>query len=392
MPREVKVGLLVLTAVVIFVGGIFLIGDRQQLFARKSGYSVRFSQTAGLARGGGVQLNGVNVGQVTHVVLPTDVTEQMITIEIAVDRRYEERIREDSVARIKTLGLLGDKYIEISSGSPDAPQIPVGGIIPTAAATDVDELIATGEDVAANVVAVSASLRNILARLERGEGVVGELTMGGEEGEQQRASLKGTLESIESLLQKIDQGQGTIGHLFNDNTLALRIESIISRMEQTLSAFESGEGVLPGLLHDPETKARLDRVLTQLETTGSEVSAAVAELREGEGLLKKLLTDKEYGDKITQDIERLIANLTLVSEKLASGEGAAAQFIGDPQVYEALNDILVGIDESKFLSWLIRNRQKKGIKERYKDEVEQMEAEGIEPPPLEPIDSSGGTP
>ena len=132
MPREVKVGLLVLVAIAIFVGGIFLIGDRQQLFARKSGYSVRFSQTAGLARGGGVQLNGVNVGQVTNVILPTDVTEQQITIEISVDRRFEERIREDSVARIKTLGLLGDKYIEITSGSPDAPQIPVGGFIPPA--------------------------------------------------------------------------------------------------------------------------------------------------------------------------------------------------------------------------------------------------------------------
>ena len=47
MPREVKVGLLVLTAVGIFVAGIFLIGDRQQLFARKSAYSVRFNQTAG---------------------------------------------------------------------------------------------------------------------------------------------------------------------------------------------------------------------------------------------------------------------------------------------------------------------------------------------------------
>ncbi len=391
MPREVKVGVLVLTAVGIFVAGIFLIGERQQLFARKSEYSIRFRQTGGLARGGSVQLNGVNVGQVLRVVLPIDVNEEKITIEISVDRRYEERIREDSVARIKTLGLLGDKYVEISSGSPAAPQIPVGGTIPAAAATDVDELIATGEDVAANVAAVSASLRAILSRLERGEGIVGELIVGGEEGDQQRASLKGTLESIESLLGKIDQGQGTIGHLLNDDTLALRVESIISRLEATLTAFESGEGILPGLLHDAETKARFDRVLTQLERTGSEVSNAVAELREGEGLLNKLLTDKEYGDRITRDVERLIQNLTLVSEKLASGDGTLARLIDDPQVYEAFSDILVGIDESRFLSWLIRNRQKKGIEVRYEDQVEAMEAQGIEPPPLEAAEGSGGS-
>jgi phospholipid/cholesterol/gamma-HCH transport system substrate-binding protein len=391
MLREIKVGSLVLVAVVIFVTGIFLIGDRQQLFARKSGYLIQFPQTGGLARGASVQLNGVNVGKVARVILPTNFAEREITIEISLDRRYEERIREDSVARIKTLGLLGDKYIEISSGSTEAPQIPVGGTIPAAAATDVDDLIATGEDAAANVVAVSASLRTILSRLERGEGIVGELLVEGEEGDQQRTSLKGILVSIENLLEKIDEGQGTLGRLFNDDTLALRVESIISRLEITMAAFETGEGLLPGLLHDAETKARFDRVLTQLENTGSEVSDAIAELREGEGLLHKLLTDKAYGDKISGDLERLIENLTLVSEKLSSGDGAVAQLIGDPQVYEALNDILVGVDESKFLSWLIRNRQKKGIKVRYEDEVDAMEAQGLEPPPLKPTAEAGGT-
>lgn len=391
MLREAKVGLLVLVALAVFVAGVFLIGDRQQLFSRKALYTIHLTQTGGLARGSGVQLSGVNVGQVTGVILPEDVTELQITIEIAVDRRFAARIREDSQATVRTLGLLGDKYVEIRSGSPDSPQIPIGGKIPAAAPTDVEELLSTGEDVAANVAAVSASLRTILARLERGEGIVGELTSGGEEGDQQRASLRSTLESIESLLRKIDEGHGTVGRLFNDDTLALRVESIVGRLETTVEAFESGEGILPSLLHDAETKARFDRVLAELETTTGEIGTTVAELREGEGLLKKLLTDKEYGDRISGDLEKLIGNLATVSDKLASGDGTAAQLINDPEVVEALNDILVGVDESRFLRWLIRNRQKKGLEERYKEEVEQMEAEGLEPPPLEPKRGSGGS-
>jgi phospholipid/cholesterol/gamma-HCH transport system substrate-binding protein len=392
MLREVKVGLLMLAAVAVFIAGVFLIGDRQQLFASKVHYSIEFAQTGGLARGASVQLSGVDVGQVKDVVLPEDVTEEKITVEIFIDRRYQQRIREDSLARIKTLGLLGDKFIEISSGSPDSPQIRGGGQIPAASATDVDQLIATGEDVAENVVAMSASLRNILARLERGEGIFGELTAGGEEGEENRASLRSTLNSIESLLVKIDSGQGTIGQLFNDPTLANRVESAVARLEQTVEAFESGEGVLPSLLHDPQTRERFDRIMANLDQTTGEFGGLVSELREGEGLLIKLMTDNEYSDRVSADLELLIDNLNQVAEKINSGDGTVASLVNDPVVFEALNDILIGVDESKFLSWLVRNRQKKGIEERYEGEVERMEAEGLTPPPLEPTDGAGEAP
>jgi phospholipid/cholesterol/gamma-HCH transport system substrate-binding protein len=390
MLREVKVGLLTLAAIAVLVVGIFLIGDRQQMFVRKSSYTIEFAQTGGLARGAGVQLSGVNVGQVTRVVLPEEVTDPKITVYVSIDSRYEQRIRQDSLARIKTLGLLGDKYIEISSGSPDSPLIPDGGQIPAVPATDVDQLIATGEDVAENVVAMSASLRNILERLEAGEGIFGELTAGGEEGAESRASLRSTLASIESLLAKIDSGQGSIGRLFNDDTLARRAESAIARLETTVAAFETGEGVLPALLNDTETRERFDRVLGNLDSTTAELDSLVSELREGEGLLSKLLTDEAYGAKVSADLERLIDNLNQIAEKINSGDGTAAKVVNDPAVYEALNDILVGVEESKFLSWLIRNRQKKGIEQRYEGEVERMEAEGLTPPPLEPDVDAGG--
>ena len=389
MLREVKVGLLTIVALAVFAVGIFLIGDRQQLFSRKSTYQIRFVNAAGLSRGGSVQLNGINVGQVTGVNLPEDVSDQAVTVDIAVDRRFEVHIREDSLARIKTLGLLGDKYVEITAGSSEAPQIPNGGEIPAEPVTDVDQLMASGEDLLENVLAMSVSLRNILTRMERGEGLLGELTAGEEEGGEMRESLRSTLVSIDSLLRKIDQGEGTLGILFNDATLAQRVETAVGQLEATAAALGDGSGLLPALLHDEELKNRFTAVIGELEGTTTEVNGLLAEMREGEGLLTKLLTDEEYADKVSGDLERMIENLSLVAEKLNSGEGTIAQLVNDPQVAEALSDILVGVDESKFLRWLIRNRQKSGIKQRYKDEVDAMEAEGIEPPPLEPAAAEG---
>ena len=112
------------------------------------------------------------------------------------------------------------------------------------------------------------------------------------------------------------------------------------------------------------------------------VSELAAAFREGDGLLAKLLQDEQMSEEITRDLREMLHNLNLLSQRLESGEGTLGKLIEDPEVYEALNDILVGVDNSKMLRWLVRNRQKSGIEERYNEEVDAMEAEGIEPPPL----------
>jgi hypothetical protein len=69
------------------------------------------------------------------------------------------------------------------------------------------------------------------------------------------------------------------------------------------------------------------------------------------------------------------------------GEGSAG-LISDPSLYEAVNDILIGINESRLLRYLIRNRQAAGIEKRYETVKEANEASGTapeaEPPPAEP--------
>ena len=109
MQSEVKVGLLVVVAFVILGVAVFLVSERRNFFALKNRYYIQFETVLGLAPGSPAQLNGVTVGSVKRVVLPESVDEEMLTVWINVDRRYGDRVREDSTARIKTLGLLGRK-------------------------------------------------------------------------------------------------------------------------------------------------------------------------------------------------------------------------------------------------------------------------------------------
>ena len=93
MSREIKVGLLVLAALVVLMVGTFLIGEKSNLFTRKNSYFVRFETVSGLSTGSPVQLNGVNVGDVTKIVLPRNVTKTLLTVWVSVDRDYQGRIR-----------------------------------------------------------------------------------------------------------------------------------------------------------------------------------------------------------------------------------------------------------------------------------------------------------
>lgn len=367
MRSEVKVGLLLVVTLAVLVTGITLLGKESNLFRSKNSYSIRFETVSGLNTGNPVQLDGVDVGEVRRVILPRDPSESEIVVWISIDGRYEKRIREDSEARIKTLGLLGDKYVEITSGSPDRAVIADEGLIPTAPATSVDELIASGEDVMDNITAVTFSLREILERTRAGEGLLGELTSESEEGQRLVDSISETLESIHVAVTRINEGRGPLARLLNDEQMGDRMEDSLDRLDRILDQAETGEGLLPSLLSDPEGKERFDRILARLESTTSGLETLSRDLADKDGLLQKLLRDEEYADRVASDLDELLTRLNDLTAKMTDGDGTVARLLNDPEIYQSLNDILIGVDESWMLRWLIRNRQKAGIESRYEE-------------------------
>ena len=373
MSSEAKVGAVVIAALAALAASVFLLGERSNLFARKADFFIRFATVSGLEAGNPVQLNGVTVGRVEEVVLPQKIEEEQLTVRISLDRKFANRVRTDSLARIKTLGLLGDKFIEISSGSEAAPAVRAGGEIPAAPATDVDRLLASGEDVVDNVAAISISLRTLLERMERGEGLLGDLFADSEAGQKTKESVAETFESLRRISSRIESGEGTIGTLVMDRQLADRIERSVTSLENALAAVETGAGPVAALLHDAEMRIQLERVLAQTGEASEGWATLIANLEEGEALLPKLLNDEEFAHELSQDLQSLLENLERASGQLANGEGSLGQLLQDPDLYDALNDIVVGIDESRLLRWLIRNRQKAGIKKRYRSEIGQVE-------------------
>jgi phospholipid/cholesterol/gamma-HCH transport system substrate-binding protein len=391
--RSIRVGLLVSASLAILMVFLFFIGSEQKIFARKNEYEVRLENVTGLSTGNPVRMSGVTIGTIRDINLPQDPKQKQVEILLMVDRKYAERVRGDSRARLKKLGLLtGDSYIDISPGTPRFAALEPGALIPAQRGTDVEALITSGEDLVENLVQISYSLKNILGRVDRGEGLLGELTTAPETKQRITDTLLTTLNKTNAALTHMESGRGVMGKLIYDDKFGEELTASVvgaAQSMQTLTAniqrsFESGEGLVPALLNDPQGKQRVFELIENLRATSTNLSAFTTTLQTGEGLLPRLLSDKAYGDQALGEFSLLVRQLNEVVTKINNGEGTAGKIIADPSLYESVNDILIGINESKLLRWLIRSRQQAGIEKRVEEREKQpavTPAPALDPPP-----------
>src|SRR5262245_48415501 len=119
MSRTFWLGLFILAAVVILATGVFLIGDQQERFRSTYEIKTKFRNVAGLIEGAPVRVGGIQQGTVKHLWLPQKPDDDVMVSMNLVEETHNV-LKQDSVASIRSEGLLGDKFVEISFGSPSA--------------------------------------------------------------------------------------------------------------------------------------------------------------------------------------------------------------------------------------------------------------------------------
>lgn len=374
--KTIRVGLLVTTSLIVLMVFLFFIGSEQKIFARKYEYDVQLENASGLAEGNPIRMSGVTIGVIRDIRLPQDPKARSVAISLMIDRKYADRIRGDSRARLKKLGLLtGDSYVEITPGTLRFGALPPGSNIPAQRQTNVDQLISSGEDLVDNLVQISYSMKNILGRVDRGEGLIGELTSQPETKQRLTDTLLTTLNKTNAALTHIESGRGVLGKFVYDDAYGAQLTTSLSNAAASLQSitanvsksFETGAGALPALLSDPEGKKKVLDLVENLSIASANLSTFSASLKEGQGMVPRLLNDKAYGDQALAEFTLLVQQLNETVRKINAGEGTAGKLIADPSIYESVNDVLIGINESKLLRWLIRSRQQQGIEKRYEE-------------------------
>jgi outer membrane protein OmpA-like peptidoglycan-associated protein len=138
MSTAFRVGVLVVMALIFLSIGVFLIGNKDFLFSSTYRLKAEFQNVAGLNNGAAVRIGGIHQGTVKEIDLPSQ-ADGKVTVVMNVKSETRNIIKKDSRASIKTEGLLGDKYVEISFGSPKAEPIGEDGTIASEMQRDMSE-------------------------------------------------------------------------------------------------------------------------------------------------------------------------------------------------------------------------------------------------------------
>ncbi len=134
--RNIAVGVFVLIGLLCTAYLTIKLGRMEVFDAQSFQLEARFSSVAGLRVGAGVELAGVHVGRVSSISL-TPTFEAVVTL--ALDEALE--LTDDTIASIKTSGLIGDKYISLAPGASDVFLSNGDEIIDTEAPVDLESLI-----------------------------------------------------------------------------------------------------------------------------------------------------------------------------------------------------------------------------------------------------------
>src|SRR5215469_18657527 len=171
MSKELKVGLFVLVSLLIFLGTLVYV---DQLSGDRVLYKAYFRYAGGIDPGSQVRFGGMKVGSITAI---REWHQDPTKIEVLMEVKRGTPVNADSVAMLTSLSPLGDKYLEITTGSNKAPRLPPGATIRSTEPVSLDDLArqasalipvvqSTLQDVGKDINQLTSNAQTVLANVQ----------------------------------------------------------------------------------------------------------------------------------------------------------------------------------------------------------------------------------
>ena len=270
---------------------------------------------------------------------------QNIVVSTEIRSAYRDWIRNDSNISLGSIGLLGDKYIEISLGrSSDPPvvieEITEGLMGPTVhevvlitgtSQPGFQELITGADDVLANLAVLSNKLTEIFEPLATGKGTVGTFfTDPSFYNNLNRAVLSAgeTVDQTTQLVREFREGEGTLARLVQDREVYDRIDEATGRLRDILTRVDQSQGTLGKLVNDSS-------IFDKSEAMVGNIEAITRRIEEGEGTLGRLSSD----DQLYDDLSLSLNQIKTFMDDIQQGKGTLGRLANDEQLYQNLNEV-----------------------------------------------------
>jgi phospholipid/cholesterol/gamma-HCH transport system substrate-binding protein len=280
------VGSFALAALGALALAILSLSSQEGVFGARYRLVGYYENVQGLIANAPVWLAGTRVGRVESVNLGTRPDGQpAVKVVLVVDQDVQDRIRADSSASIGTIGLLGDRYVEVSLGSPNEAILEDGAEIRVANPANIARAIDTGTQALDNIATLARNLNTVVVGFQGDKGSKG---------------LVSSVESVSDILGEIQHGHGLLHSLIYDEHEGggmVSLNQSLVTFEGILNEVATGNGLLHSLVYEPLTEQ--DVVLEVLDA-GARLNSILAKIDTGEGTLGLLLNDPSLYEDLKQ--------------------------------------------------------------------------------------------
>ena len=257
---NLKVGLTVFIGLVALFVFLFIVGSENNFLSSKYELKIFIPNVMGLNDGSLVSLGGIKVGYVKsrEFANKDGVNGVDVTLDILTD--YKNQITVNSVAQVKTIGLLGDQFVDISIGQKGERPLKEGEYITVKPTLTFDKLADKVEPMMDNFGGIMKNMKTITDSIARGKGPVGKLINDSKTGK----TLENVLNNINIVANAINQKKGTLGKLAYDSSIYNNLKKLTGNINSISDSVKSGKGSLGKLFVDDSLYNNINSLTVRL--------------------------------------------------------------------------------------------------------------------------------
>lgn len=339
---QLKVGILVLVAVAVLIGLVFLMsGSTGGLFATKLTLRSYFQNASGLKAGAPVTLEGVTIGNVTTIHIVPARNPNPVEVRMQVDQKAAYALHTDSTTKIESAGVLGDSYLDISSEDAHGPVPPNNTELTARNVPSIQQVVNTSQDTLQKASLVMTKVNTLLDTLNSKRGTAGMFL----NDPQLYNKATKLLSNVEGITQGLSDGKGTLGKLLTDDAMYTKLNDTVDRLNSISESLAEGRGSAGKLLHD-------ETLYNNLNAAVENTNKLLEGINTGRGALGKLSQDPAFAQKLDDTVSSLDALLKGINE----GKGTLGQFAVNRSLYDHADQTM---DQAQNLVKDIRGNPKK---------------------------------
>jgi phospholipid/cholesterol/gamma-HCH transport system substrate-binding protein len=290
------VGVFVLSAVLLFSVGLFMIGNRQKAFAHHVDFFTALNNVNGISPGSKVRVSGFDAGEVTGIAIP-DQPADKFRLKLQVDSKLHDLIRDDSFVTVESDGLVGDKFLVIHKGSDQAQEAPIGATLPAKEPIDLSAVIAKATGV---MDQANTAVGDIKVRLD---GALDAVTK--------------TVNNTDALVTGVRSGNGTVGMLLTDQQTANKVKDTVGNAEQAAANLNQVTVQAKHVMADFQSRDLFGKAEATLNNT-KDASRQIDQASQQINLtLNDALGPDRSGEDGAQNIRETFSNVNLATANMA---------------------------------------------------------------------------